>query len=208
MIVIFLHSLSFAITPLLAFGPFKIFVLSHALQSGWRRALPLALTPLVADIPIILLVWLVLRQLPDQTLDILRVTGGLFFLYLAYLLFRNTSRMQTVTVGERIADAPNRTFWQAVVSIWISPQAYINWTAVGIPALLGYTDQAVWRGIAFLVSFYLLWIGGLAVQIALFGQAGKINTQANDIVVMAASLLLTGFGIYQVWLGVAKLLGT
>jgi hypothetical protein len=96
MIVIFLHSLSFATTPLLAFGPFKIFVLSHALQNGWRRSLPLALTPLVADIPVILLVWLVLRQLPEQAIDVLRVTGGLFFFYLALVLYRNARRMAAV----------------------------------------------------------------------------------------------------------------
>ncbi|MEJ2598766.1 MAG: LysE family transporter [Anaerolineales bacterium] len=204
MIVIFLHSLSFATTPLLAFGPFKIFVLSHALQGGWRRALPLALTPLVADIPVILLVWLVLRQLPGQAIDILLVTGGVFFFYLAYVLYRNTRRMGAV--DERIANAPKRSFWQAVFSIWVSPQVYINWTAIGIPALLGYTDQALWRGIAFLVSFYILWIGGLAAQIILFGQASRINVQANNIVIMAASLLLTGFGIYQIWLGATRLL--
>ena len=205
MIVIFLNSLSFATTPLLAFGPFKIFVLSHALQNGWRRALPLALTPLVADIPVILLVWLILRQLPEQAIEILRVTGGLFFFYLAYVLFRNARRMQAV--DERVASAPNRTFWQAVVSIWISPQVYINWTAIGIPALLGYTEQALWRGIAFLGAFYLLWVGGLAAQIILFSQAGRINMEANNIVIMLASLLLVGFGAYQIWLGATGLSG-
>jgi threonine/homoserine/homoserine lactone efflux protein len=76
MIAIFLHSLSFATTPLLTFGPFKIFVLSQALQQGWRPTLPLALTPLVADIPVILLVWLALHQLPDPAIDVLRVSGG------------------------------------------------------------------------------------------------------------------------------------
>jgi len=199
MIVIFLYALSFAATPLLAFGPFKIFVLSHALQNGWRRTLPLAFTPLVADIPVIILVWLVLRQLPEQAIDVLRVTGGLFFFYLAYILYRNAHRMQAV--NERVASAPNRTFWQAVVSIWISPQVYVNWTAIGIPALLGYAEQSLWRGLAFLGFFYLLWVGGLAAQIILFSQAGRINEQANQIAIMLASLLLVGFGIYQIWLG-------
>ena len=128
----------------------------------------------------------------------------MFFFYLAYVLFRNARRMQAVK--ERIASAPNRTFWQAVISIWISPQVYIGWTTIGIPALLGYTKEAIWRGFAFLGSFYLLWIGGLAVQIFLFSQAGKINLQANTILIMVASFLLVGFGIYQIWLGSTALL--
>lgn len=167
--------------------------------------MPLALTPLAADIPVILLVWSVLRQVPEQVIDVLRITGGLFFFYLAYVLFRNARQMRAV--NERVANAPNRTFWQAVISIWISPQVYINWTAIGIPALLGYTEQALGRGIAFLVSFYLLWVGGLAAQIILFSQAGRINTQANNILIMFASLLLVGFGIYQIRLGAAGLMG-
>ena len=204
MIVIFLHALSFATTPLLAFGPFKIFVLSHALQNGWRHALPLALTPLVADIPVILLVWSVLRQLSEQAIEVLRVTGGLFFFYLAYVLFRNARQMRSLE--ERVSGTPNRTFWQAVLSIWISPQVYINWTAIGIPALLGYSKQSLWHGIAFLISFYTLWVGGLAAQIILFGQAGKFNVQANNILIILASLLLVGFGVYQIWLGITGLL--
>lgn len=205
MIIIFLHSLSLATTPLLGFGPFKIFVLSQALQHGWRRSLPLALTPLVADIPVILFVWLVLRQLPDQAIDVLRITGGVFFFYLAYILFRNARQMWVV--DETVASVPNRTFWQAILAIWISPQVYINWTAIGIPALLGYIEQTIWRGAAFLGMFYILWIGGLAAQIILFSQAGKINTQVNTFVIILASLLLVGFGVYQIRVGASGLIG-
>lgn len=199
MIVIFLHALSLATMPLLSIGPFKIFVLSQSLHNGVRRSLPLALTPLVADIPVILLVWLVLRQLPEDVLNVLRVTGGLFFFYLAYVLFRNVRQMQISK--DKIANAPSRTFWQAATAIWISPQVYINWTVIGVPALLGYSDESILRGLAFLFFFYLLWIGGLSLQIIFFGKAGMINEQASKYLVMIGSLLLVGFGLYQIWLG-------
>lgn len=204
MIVIFLHALSLATLPLLSFGPFKIFVLSQALQNGLKRSLPLALTPLVADIPVILLVWLVLRQLPEWAINILQISGGLFFFYLAYVLFRNMRRTQIST--EAVANAPSRTFWQAIVAIWISPQVYLNWTAVGVPALLTYSEISVWHGVAFLLFFYLLWVGGLSLQIILFSQAGKVNNQLNTYLVAVGSLLLVGFGIYQIWLGINGLL--
>ncbi len=203
MIVIFLHALSLATLPLLSFGPFKIFVLSQALQIGVKRSLPLALTPLVADIPVILLVWLVLRQLPQQAIHWLQISGGLFFFYLAYVLFGHMRQMQLST--EAVARAPNRTFWQAIVAIWISPQVYLNWTAVGVPALLTYSAQSAWHGAAFLLFFYLLWIGGLSLQIVVFGQAGKISGQLNSYLATVGSLLLIGFGIYQIWLGIMGL---
>lgn len=203
-IVIFLHALSLATLPLLSFGPFKIFVLSQALQYGRQRSLPLALTPLVADIPVILLVWLVLRQLPVGVINVLRITGGLFFFYLAYVVFRNVRTMQIS--AEAVAAAPRRTFLQAITAIWISPQVYINWTVIGIPALLDYTTESVWHGLAFLFFFYLLWVGGLAVQIILFSQVGKVNERANAYLAMIGSLLLIGFGFYQIWLGLTGLI--
>ncbi len=204
MIVIFLHALSLATTPLLTFGPFKIFVLSQALQVGWQRSLPLALTPLIADIPVILMVWLVLRQMPSSAINVLQITGGLFFFYLAFVLFRNVRSIQISE--EAVVNAPHRTFWQAVTAIWISPQVYINWTIIGIPALLAYTEESTWHGFAFLLFFYLLWIGGLAVQIMLFSQAGKISERANAYLVLIGSLLLFGFGFYQIWLGFTGLI--
>jgi threonine/homoserine/homoserine lactone efflux protein len=109
MIVIFLHALSLATTPLLSFRPYKILVLSAALQHGWRRALPLALTPLVADIPVILLVWLVLRQLPEDAIRLLRISGGLFFIYLATVLFRSARRMQKMSAAAALY-GPDHTF--------------------------------------------------------------------------------------------------
>ncbi|MFZ0543905.1 MAG: LysE family transporter, partial [Candidatus Promineifilaceae bacterium] len=148
MIVIFLQALSLATIPLLSFGPFKIFVLSQSLQFGWRRSLPLALTPLVADIPVILLVWLALRQLPEDAINILRVTGGLFYFFLAYILFRNV-RKRRISKKE-IENAPTRSFWQAATTIWISPQVYLNWTVIGVPALLDYSKVSFWHGLAFL----------------------------------------------------------
>ena len=200
-----LQGISFATAPLLAFSPFKIFVFSQALQQGWRRSLPLALVPLLADIPVILLLWVVLRQLPAWSVDILRMTGGVFYIYLAYSIIRRAR--QPVQVDDVLANAPRRTFSQAITAVWVSPQIYINWSIIGIPALLGYAAQSPWHMIAFLLGFYLLWVGGLALQIILVGQAGKISSNANTYIVVIAALLLVGFGFYQLWLGATNLLG-
>jgi threonine/homoserine/homoserine lactone efflux protein len=199
-IVILLHALSLATTPLLSFGPFKIFVLSQSIQFGWRQTLRLALTPLVADIPVILLVWLVLRQLPENVINILSISGGLFYFYLALVLFRTVRKM--AISDEQIASAPSRTFWQAAAAIWISPQVYINWTIIGVPALLIYSKDSIWYGLAFLFFFYLLWIGGLSLEIIIFGQASSISEKATKYLVIVGSLLLIAFGIYQIWLGI------
>jgi threonine/homoserine/homoserine lactone efflux protein len=204
MIIILLHALSLALTPLLSFGPFKIFVLSQAIQKGWRRTLRLALTPLVADIPVIITVWLLLSRLPEWTIHVLQFSGGLFFIYLASVLYRR-ARVAPVS-ADTLPNAPDHSFRQAVTSIWINPQVYINWGIIGVPALLNYSEQSVWHAAAFLFFFYVIWVGGLALQIILFGTLGTINQRANTSIIILASVLLLCFGIYQIWIGITTLL--
>jgi threonine/homoserine/homoserine lactone efflux protein len=200
----FLQGVSFSSAPLLSFSPFKLFVLSSALREGWRKALPLSLTPLVADIPVILVIWLVVQQLPNWSLNVLRIIGGLFYIYLAIGLTRNSGR--TVD-AETVLEQAQPTFWQAITAIWITPGVYINWSVIGVPALIGYAEQSPATAIAFLAGFYLLWVSGLAVQIILMGQAGKLHENITRYVIYAASILLVGFAIYQAWLGITNLAG-
>ncbi|MHC4229756.1 MAG: LysE family translocator [Planctomycetota bacterium] len=200
-----LQGISFATAPLLSVSPFKIFVLSSALDQGWRRALPLALSPLIADAPVIILLWVVLQQLPDWSVNILRMIGGLFYVYLAIGLIRNARK--PIDSGS-VVDAPRRSFWQAITAVWIGPKIYIDWSVIGVPALLAYADRSTWHAISFLIGFYALWIPGLALQIILFGQAGKFHERATTYVILAASLLLIGFAVYQFWTGAVNLFGT
>jgi len=58
------------------------------LNHGWRSTLPVALTPLVGDGPIILLTLLVLSQMPLWLEQALQTAGGIFLFYLAYGTFK------------------------------------------------------------------------------------------------------------------------
>lgn len=162
----------------------------------------LALVPLLSDIPVIILIWLVMRQFPDWALNVLRLVGGLFYLYLAYGLIRNVGRK---LAEDALATTPRRTFGQAITAVWVTPNVYINWSVIGVPALIGYAQQSFGHAAGFLLGFYLLWVGGLAMQIILIGQAGKVSSQANRYLIYAAALLLVGFGIYLISDGATRL---
>jgi threonine/homoserine/homoserine lactone efflux protein len=205
MLVALLHGISFSTAPLLGLSPFKIFVFSAAVRQGWRRALPLALVPLIADIPIILVLWIVVRQFPSWFVDGLRTLGGLFYLYLAFTLLRSTRQ----EIDSRILDHElRRSFWQAVVAVWLTPNVYINWTVIGVPALIEYGSQSAWQAIMFLLGFYALWILGLGLQIILVGQANRLVPQGRFVLILAGSALLSGFGLYLIGTGLQGLLAS
>ncbi len=205
MLLPLLQGISLAMVPLLSFGPFKVFVLSSAINQGWRRALPLSTVPLIADIPIIIIVWVILQQIPDWSVDGLRILGGLFYIYLAVRLYR-TARVRLTR--EMLDVELKRSYWQAVLAVWITPAAWINWSVIGVPALLTYSAQGLIFAIAFLVGFYVFWVGGLAGQIWLVGQADRLFEARTVYIVYVGSLMLVGFGIYQIWLGIGNLLAT
>jgi len=197
------HGASFATAPLLSLSPFKVFVLSSSLQKGWRHSLPLALAPLIADIPVIVLLWLILRQMPGEAVRMLRIVGGGFYVYLAIGLIRNSTR---IVDSDAVRNTERRSFWQAITAIWVTPQVYINWSLIGIPALMAQADESVSNAAAFLLGFYFVWVGGLAVQITVMSQAGRLDPNITRLLMTAGGLILIGFGVYQVWIGARGLL--
>ncbi len=64
-------------------GPLQAYLLSSVAQRGWKRTLPAALSPLLSDGPIILIVLLILTRLPDSAARLLQAAGGLLLLYFA-----------------------------------------------------------------------------------------------------------------------------
>ena len=64
-------------------GPFQTYLISSTLTHGWRRTAPAVLAPILSDIPIVCLVLLVLTRVPPLAVELLRLSGGLFVLYLA-----------------------------------------------------------------------------------------------------------------------------
>ncbi|MDQ4078137.1 MAG: LysE family translocator, partial [Chloroflexota bacterium] len=73
-------------------SPYKFFIISKALLNGWRPTLFLGVAPLFADIPIAILMLLILGQAPQLFLNVIRLAGGFFILYLAWRIWRVAQR--------------------------------------------------------------------------------------------------------------------
>ncbi len=195
-------ALSAAIMP----GPFQAFLLSRALRHGWRRTLPAALAPLVTDGPIISLVLFVLTRTPQEFLDILRIAGGLFILYLArgiFLTLRQADKMLAPPAG-----AGRQAFLHALMMNFLNPNPYIFWSVVAGPIVLTGWRTSPALGITFLAGFYGTFVSSLVVLIILFASAGKLGPRTTKILACMAALALVAFGIYQVTTGVTAVLWT
>ena len=184
-------------------GPFQAFLISQALKNGWKRTLPAALAPLVTDGPIIALVVFVLTQTPQWFLDVLRIAGGLFIIYLAKGAF--VSLKSPGPTLEPSEHAARQTLFNAIVMNFLNPNPYIFWSVVAGPIMLSGWRESPGLGMSFIVGFYGTFVCLLAALIIIFATAGRLNPGVHKILTAITAVALAAFGVYQVTVGMIAL---
>ncbi|MBT3336984.1 MAG: LysE family transporter [Anaerolineae bacterium] len=179
-------------------GPFQTYIITQTLANGWRKTLIAAFAPLVSDGPIILLAFFVLKQMPDALQRGLYIAGGLFILYLSWSSFQQWRSFDENAEKE----VSEQSLWKAAMMNLISPGPYIFWSLVSGPILLKGLAEAPSKGIGFIVAFYGTMISLNLVLIVLVGAASKIGERIRRGLLLFASIALSLFGIYQLWLGI------
>jgi threonine/homoserine/homoserine lactone efflux protein len=177
-------------------GPFLAYLISEALRGNLKRALPLALAPLISDGFIITVVLLVLTHLPKEVFRWLQVIGGVYLLYLAYTTAQDyfRDRVSYATTGSSYRPNPVKA---ALINL-LSPGPYIAWSIVFGPIFLAGWKISAPTGIAFLIGFYVCLIGGYAALIALFASARYLGQRVHRTMIGLSAITLLGFGVFQV----------
>jgi threonine/homoserine/homoserine lactone efflux protein len=182
-------------------GPFQTYIISQTIHNGWRRTLPAAFAPLLSDGPIIALVLLVLSQVPATFQNALYTAGGLFILYLAWGMGRAWRAFDPA--AQMDGEPPRYGIFKAAFINLLNPNPYIFWSLVTGPILIAGWREAPAHGMAFLAGFYGVMIGGFIAIILLFGMARRLGSKVNRAMLGVSTLLLAGFGLYQLGRGIA-----
>jgi threonine/homoserine/homoserine lactone efflux protein len=182
-------------------GPFQAFLFASASRHGVRRTLPLALAPLVSDVPIVAVVLLALTRAPEGFLRGLEVVGGAFLLWLALGSFRTAGETRSGAAAP--SGGAGGSFLRAVLVNAAGPGPWIFWSTVCGPIL-----AEAWRGsaagaLAFLLGFYALLVGGKAALAVAFGLAGRIGPRTARGLGLASAAGMAVMGALQLWRGVS-----
>ena len=173
-------------------GPLQTYLISQTLTHDWRRTLPAALSPLLSDGPIILLVLLVLSRVPAWMMQALRLAGGVFVLYLAWAALQAWRRYD----AQAIPSPPPSTVLQAALVNVLNPNPYIAWTLVLGPLLLKAWRETPSHGVALLAGFYGTMVLALAATIALSATARNLGPRVTRLLIGLSSVALACFGCY------------
>ena len=193
MVMYLLQGAALGIAAAAAPGPFQTFLFSETLVGGWRRGAPVALAPLISDIPIILLALLLLDQVPAQFLRGISLAGGFFSLYLAWGLWKQW-RAGAGQENEYQVRARGGLRRGALINL-LGPGPYLFWTLVLGPILLSALRESPLHGSAFILGFYVVFIGALLGLVGLFHQARRLGPGVVRL------LLLLSIGILLILAG-------
>jgi threonine/homoserine/homoserine lactone efflux protein len=184
-----------AVTP----GPLSLYLISHAVSSGWRRALPIAFAPLLSDGPIAVLILTVLSQVPDAFVQYLRLLGGIFILYLAFGAWKSWR-------GSKLGNAPPKesqanSCLKAVLINWLNPNPYLGWSMILGPMALSGWNHSPMAGTVLVLGFYLTMIAVMVGMVLLFSAARTLGPRVIRGLIGLSSMALACLGFYQLWLG-------
>ncbi len=181
-------------------GPLQAYFLSSVAQRGWRRTLPAALAPICSDGPIVLTVLFVLTRLPDSIARLMQLAGALLLLYFAWAAYREWRR-GPVPQSEAPGSS-SRTLLEAIGINLINPNPWLGWTLVMGPALIAAWRSSPASGLAFLLSFYGVIVGGSALLILLLGATSFLSPRARHALILISAILLAGIGLYRLGLSI------
>jgi len=180
-------------------GPLQTYLISRTLSSGWRRALPAVLAPLISDGPIITLVLLVLSRIPEWLERFLYLAGGVFVLYLAFGAFSAWRRFNDTDAAPEASAA--QSLLGAVMVNLLNPNPYMFCALVAGPILLRAWRESTGNAVVFVAGFYGVFISVMAAMVITFGTAARLGPKVNRALLGVSAAALACFGLYQLWLG-------
>ena len=136
-------------------GPLLTMVISQTISHGFREGVKTAFSPIITDLPIVLVSTLLVSGFYGlkSVLGLVSITGGLLLVYLAY---ENITVSQLGVSG--VIGKPRSLFKGALINA-LSPHPYLFWITVGSPLLLAAYAQSAMDAGAFVVGFYSCLIG-------------------------------------------------
>jgi len=203
LLIYLLLGISFGFASAVQPGPFQTFLISRTLAHGWRNTLISTCAPLISDIPILVLVLLILNRVPFGVENIIHFAGGIFLLYLAIGAFKSFKNYSCIQTTEPHSAGQN--LFKGVIVNLLNPNPYLAWSLVMGPLLLKGWQETPCNGITLILSFYITLILSSSAIILIFATLRKLGTKITRILVGISIIALAGFGIYQLWLGIATL---
>lgn len=187
---VFLAAAVFGLSAGFAPGPLMALVIAQTLRYGVKEGVLAAAAPILTDLPIITVSFIVLERLAQvgPAVGLISTLGGGYLFYLAY----DTFKIEPVTLAEA-ANRPQSLKKGLIVNA-LNPHPYIFWITVGIPFILRALPGDPWAPLWFFPTFFGLLIGSKMALALIIGRfrsflQGRIYLTIMRILALALAVL-------------------
>ena len=173
-------------------GPLSVLTISQTMQGGFSKGMKVACSPLITDLPIIVLSLFLFSRMTDRSMALagISILGALFLFFLAYKSF--TFKSPTAVT----ATATDNPLLQGVVTNFLNPYPYIFWITVGAP----YASQLLIRhdftAVVFFAAFYTgMMTAKTAIVLATVKGRSFLTGQGYMYCMRAIGVIMLFFGV-------------
>ena len=184
-------------------GPLLVLLISQTLKHGHREGVKVAFSPLITDIPIIIVSLILLSFVAGYNLilGIISIFGGLYIFYLAYESFKTKGLPGDVDI-----EKPN-SLKKGVTINFLNPSPYLFWITVGGPLIITTYTGNIFSPLVFIVSFYAFLVGSKIVLAFAAGKSRDLLTGRPYLYIMRTlGVAMVIFALYLIYGGVHLLI--
>jgi threonine/homoserine/homoserine lactone efflux protein len=163
-----------------------------------------ALSPLITDLPIIVISLFVLQQVNDSAIGFLSIVGALVLVYFAYesWIAGKTDPQSNINIDNSLGSTKT-TLFKAILTNFINPSAWLFWMTAGGTLLTAGWNKGFWDAAGFLFGFYLLLVGSKAMLAWGLGTSrNKMPKWVYQLLVRIAAVLLLVLGLELIRSGI------
>lgn len=161
-------------------GPLLTLVLTQTIKHNRAEGIKVALSPLITDLPIILVTVLILSKFAqfDIFLAIISFIGAIFLAYLG------VESLRTREMSIDLQDSKSGSLRKGIIANFLNPSPYLFWATVGTPLMFKAYKTDLLTSMLFMVSFYVFLIGSKIVVAILVDRTKQFINQRIYIVII------------------------
>lgn len=183
-------------------GPMMTLVIAQSLRFGVREGLKLAIAPLLSDLPIVAITWIILSRVAevDRLLGVIALTGAGLLLVIAAGSWRTESSLHSEDEA-----LPPRSLLTGALANLLNPHPWLFWLTIGSPILVqarqtGGLAGGLAAGLAFLLGFYACLIGAKVVIAAIVGHYGRnLSERWYRLIRRGLAIILALIALQMIW---------
>lgn len=173
-------------------GPLLTLVVTQTLKHSKTEGIKVALSPLLTDLPIVLLTLFVFSQLAqfNLVLGLLSLAGGLFVAHLGY----DSIRAQGLEFS--LTNSSSRSLQKGIIANFLSPHPYLFWGTVGMPYVFKAYQVSLLSAALFFAGFYCCLVGSkITVAVIVSHTKPLISSRIYIVIMRILGILLLLFAV-------------